>query len=138
MLKASAKFFMNSLFIFSLMLFSTIALRAQNQGQMQKQMHTQDDPHAQVASELSEDLAGKLSLNDSQTTQLKQILVSYQDDVQGAVQAGKTDFSSEKATANAAIEDLLAGTQKSNWENAKADFWTTVDSKVNSAPGLQK
>ncbi len=101
-------------------------------------MQTQDNPTAQIASNLSEDLAGKLSLSDAQTKQLKDILVSYQEDVQGAVQSGKTDLSTEKATANAAVEDLLTDTQKTDWENTKADFWTTVDSKVSSTPAQQK
>ncbi len=140
MLKMSAKIFFNSLIVSAFLFFSTIALRAQDQsqGQMQQKMQTQDNPTAQIASNLSEDLAGKLSLSDAQTKQLKDILVSYQEDVQGAVQSGKTDLSTEKATANAAVEDLLTDTQKTDWENTKADFWTTVDSKVSSTPAQQK
>ncbi len=119
--------------------FSTVLVKAQDQGQQQsKQLQTQDSPKAQIASELSQDLSGKLNLSDEQTKQLKNILVSYQDDVQGAVQSGKTDLSTEKTTTNTAIDDLLNPTQKSNWEKDKAEFWSMVDSKVTTVSSKQE
>ena len=102
------------------------------------QMNSQNDSQEQVAADLSENLSSKLSLSESQTNQLKDILVSYEDDVQGAVQSGKTDLKSEKATANSAIDDLLTDDQKTTWENTKSDFWATVDSKVNTTNVEQK
>ncbi len=32
------------------------------------------------------------------------------------------------------LKIYLTDDQKTNWENTKADFWTTVDSKVSTPP----
>ncbi len=140
MFKARVNVIFNSLFVSAILLFSAGMLNAQDKGQQQKQqMQTQEtDLRTQNASDLSQDLTAKLNLTKDQANQVKDILVSYEDDVEGAAQAGKTDLSSEKATTNSAIEEILDESQKANWENVKTDFWTSVDSKVNTNPTEQK
>ncbi|MEO8399438.1 MAG: hypothetical protein ABI550_06440 [Ignavibacteriaceae bacterium] len=139
MLKISVNAFFRSLFVSAILIFSANMINAQDNIQNEEQQE-QNDTKANASQELAQDLSAKLNLNEAQTNQIKDILVSYQDDVQGAVQNDptRTDLTDEQTTTNTAISEVLDETQKAAFDNVKAEWWASVNSKINTASKIEQ
>lgn len=82
---------------------------------------------------LVQKLKEDIYLKDDQTSRVKDILREYEAKTYHA----KGDNEGLKEAANDAlknIEDILTDRQKKEWENAKSEWWVSVDKELNLSP----
>lgn len=101
----------------------------------------------QAAAELTQSLSAQVQLTEDQISQIKDILVSYQEDVENVNRAA-AEAETEEApmtgmaeldnNTNEQILAVLDETQRPAYEEIQAQFWEEIRSKVSETPVHEK
>ena len=116
---------MKSISIFFLLLFGFVAVYAQNGN---KSKLTNEE-----INELSSKLAMKLLLNDSQKSSVKNLLITYSDEIEKINGGSKYKNKQELVSSlNSKIISLLDPKQKMKFNVLEKEWWASVDEVGNN------
>lgn len=134
-----------------LFLFSTFAIFAQNE----KKAEPRNESWTTSASKLVDAFAVKVTLNDDQKEDLREVLYEYHEEMLEEKHEAEDEILEEQAEndneevaeeaadyeeevvdlrewLNDEIADILEDTQVEQWNTYQADFWVEIDSSINT------